>query len=366
MDEANIIPFSNMFKVLTYFSKENYIFSIYKCKSRVHLNSSNSSQFYFTLSKSYLVNICRFLIIQLKISAIMLTSFRSADMWFFYLGDFQLFPLIISKILKKRTFLILGGFAEKELSQKDKNIYANIYANIFKLVKKANLFLADMVIIYSQRIIESWMLEKYRSKLFIAHEHFIDFELFDYEIKLQKRKNIVAYIGRLSEEKGIINFLGAVDSILRRGEDIEFLVIGDGKLKEEVIGYIEKSNFKNKLKFVQWIPHEELPSYLNKIKLLVLPSYSEGLPNIIIEAMSCGTPVLASKVGAIPDIIFEGTTGFLMENNTPECISINILKIIKTGSLEEISENARKLVLQQFSYVSTIARWEILFENNLQ
>jgi glycosyltransferase involved in cell wall biosynthesis len=66
-----------------------------------------------------------------------------------------------------------------------------------------------------------------------------------------------------------------------------------------------------------WISHDDLPNYLNRFWLLVLPSYTERFPGIMLEAMSCGTPVLATPVGVIPDVIIGEKTGFIMENSTP-------------------------------------------------
>jgi glycosyltransferase involved in cell wall biosynthesis len=112
-----------------------------------------------------------------------------------------------------------------------------------------------------------------------------------------------------------------------------------------------------------WIPHDELPDYLNELKLLILPSYTEGLPNIMLEAMACGTPVLATPVGAIPDVIKEGRTGFIMENNSPGCIAENMMRALEYPDLDRIVENARELVKKEFTYGAAVERYRKILED---
>ena len=74
-------------------------------------------------------------------------------------------------------------------------------------------------------------------------------------------------------------------------------------MKDNIEAYLVKNNLSDTVKLTGWIPHGELPKYLNELKLLVVPSYTEGLPNIVLEAMACGTPILETSVGGIPDFI---------------------------------------------------------------
>lgn len=65
---------------------------------------------------------------------------------------------------------------------------------------------------------------------------------------------------------------------------------------------MKQSNLNDKVSLVGRVSYDEVPRYLNQLKLLVILSYSEGFPNTVLEAMACGTPVLATRVGAVPDI----------------------------------------------------------------
>jgi glycosyltransferase involved in cell wall biosynthesis len=79
--------------------------------------------------------------------------------------------------------------------------------------------------------------------------------------------------------------------------------------------------------------------------------------------MACGTPVLATPVGAIPDVIIDGKTGFIMENNSPECIAENVRRALDSPDLERIADAGRRFVEENFTFERVVERWkEVLKE----
>jgi glycosyltransferase involved in cell wall biosynthesis len=175
---------------------------------------------------------------------------------------------------------------------------------------------------------------------------------------LVDRKNIIGYIGRLSSEKGIMNFVKSMPYILDNCRETVFMVGGDGPLTKEIKEYINDNNLQSHVKIMGWIPHQELPEYLNDIKLLVLPSFTEGLPNIMLEAMACGTPVLTTPVGSIPDFIEDGETGFIMEDNSPKSLAQNVFRGLSHPNMDIIAKNARRLVEQEFSFEKAVESYK--------
>jgi glycosyltransferase involved in cell wall biosynthesis len=241
-----------------------------------------------------------------------------------------------------------------------KNI--SLLDRITKFLEIINYIFSNRIIVYSTNLIKEWSIEKYKNKIYIAHEHFIDFDKFKIKKNLDERENVVGYIGRLSEEKGVLNFIKAIPEIIEKENEIEFLVGGDGQLRDKIERYLEEKDLNDKVELKGWIPHDELPNYLNELKLLVLPSYTEGLPNSMLEAMACGTPVLATPVGAIPDVIRDGETGFIMENNSPECIAENVIRALNDSNLDIIVKNARELVEKDFTYEAAVERYRTILE----
>jgi glycosyltransferase involved in cell wall biosynthesis len=83
----------------------------------------------------------------------------------------------------------------------------------------------------------------------------------------------------------------------------------------------------------------------------------------MLEAMACGTPVLATPVGAIPDVIKDGETGFIMEDNSPECIARNIIRALNHPNLEQIAQNARALVEKEFTFEKAVERYREILDS---
>jgi glycosyltransferase involved in cell wall biosynthesis len=83
----------------------------------------------------------------------------------------------------------------------------------------------------------------------------------------------------------------------------------------------------------------------------------------MLEAMACGTPILASPVGAIPDLIKDGETGFIMADNSPECIARNIIRALNHPYLEKIADNGRALVEKEFTFEKAVERYRELLNS---
>ena len=290
---------------------------------------------------------------------------RNTDLLIFFIGtDILLFPILTAKLFHKKVVLALAGSSFNSSTTSNSS-----FSKLIKIFENFNRQLSNCIIIYSFNLIKEWNLEKYVNKISIAGEHFLNLDKFKIKKNIDKRKNLIGYIGRFSEEKGILNFLKAIEiqnNKIEEKTDLKFLIGGEGKEHDRIVKFLNEKKLNDKVILTGWIPNNDLVNYLNELKLLIIPSYTEGLPNILLEAMACGTPVLASPVGAIPDIIKDGKTGFIMEDNDSECIVKNIERALKFQNLEEIVINARDLIERKFTFEFAMNRYKKILYNLLE
>ena len=305
-----------------------------------------------------LARIAKYIPIQLRITYRFAWTLRKVDLWIFFTGGLASpLPILIGKLLGKKTLLVYPASDVEIMRAQSK-----ILPKPMELLSRASSIISDKIIVYSQTLIAQYNLQKYIHKISIANEYFIDIDRFKIRHKFDERENLVAYVGRLSQEKGALNFVRAIPEILQERDDIKFLVGGDGPLRNKIENAVDEKRLNGKIKLTGWIPHDKLPDYINKLKLIVLPSYTEGLPAIMLEAMACGTPVLVTPVGAIPDVIKHGETGLIMENNTPKSIARNILKAMGYPGLSKIAQNARKLIEREYTYEDTVEQYKVALD----
>jgi len=337
----------NLVKILSSLSRNLYVLgpnTILRSGGNIHLYSVRSSRAEYALAQ--VVNQAGF---QLRMSYRLARLSRKVDLWIFFGGEGLLLPMLTAKLFRAKVALALAGYLEKE-----SEFRKNILYKPFSVLKRINCRLADRIVIYSPRLIEDWRLERHKDKILIAHEHFLDFAKFSMQRPLGQRHSLLGYIGRLDPEKGILNLLEAIPRILEKDDDATFLIGGDGPLRPKVEERLNQTKPGSRASFAGWISHDDMPEYLNKLKLFILPSYTEGISNIMLEAMACGTPVLATPVGAIPDIIKDGETGFITEDNSPECLTANIMRALNHPELERIADNGRALVEREFTCDKTV------------
>lgn len=287
---------------------------------------------YDTRNNGIISTAIKYFLMQIKYSLSIIRNRNRINLVFFWISSSLAVPMVTAKILGKKTFIMATGNVSNT-------------PQWFKIFEMLNYYLADSIGVESKSVIKHMNIIKY-------HEKIIPFHLYvDKNFKLIKdydrRENIVGYIGRLSKEKGILEFLDSIELLLKSDSDLKIFIGGSGPLIDSVKRRVK--NLSDNVEFVDWIPHSHLVNPLNNLKLLVLPSYSEGLPNIMIEAMACGTPVLATPVGGIPDVIIDGETGFILEDNSPNNIADNVIKALNSPNLEMISKNGIKFVENEYT-----------------
>jgi len=137
---------------------------------------------------------------------------------------------------------------------------------------------------------------------------------------IEHDKFTLIFLGRLGERKGIYDLL----DVLSEHKDefagkIEFLFGGDGDV-DEVLSIIKQNGIENIAKYQGWVDGNKKEKLLNIADAYILPSYNEGLPISILEAMSYSLPVISTKVGGIPEILENGENGYIMEPGDNEAI----------------------------------------------
>jgi glycosyltransferase involved in cell wall biosynthesis len=287
---------------------------------------------------------------------------RDTDTFIFFLGaQFLVLPTLVLKLLGNEVIAMPGGVLTKTWSTNDAS-----KTTADSVIFWISIFLADKLILYSENMSTEGNLTRFAPKTIFAQRCIVDFNKFRPMIQLADRPKIVGFVGRLSEEKGILNFAHAIRLIVAAEAEIRFVICGEGGLSNSLKAILGVQGL-DRTNLIGWVDHDQIPSLLNSMMLLVIPSYSEGLPNVMVEAMACGTPVLATRVGAIPDEIEEGKTGFLLKTNDPEEIARSVIDCLRDEPrLTTVAELARKQAQLRFSKEAQAQKWGRLLPELIQ
>ena len=151
----------------------------------------------------------------------------------------------------------------------------------------------------------------------------------------------VCYLGRLKRYKRVDFLLQAMRVVFSKIPEARLTVLGDGDALGELVRLSGELGIKDKVSFRGWVNKDEKARTLQRAHLLVNTSPKEGWGLTGIEAMGCGTPVVASNSPGLRDSVVDGVTGFLVEHGDVERLAERIIEILKNGDLRErLSENA--------------------------
>jgi len=302
----------------------------------------------------------RFLRNQLRLARVVWQ--RDEGVILFFGAIAYLIPVLAAKLSGKTVVLEPRGDVPLTLrlrwQKRVPNRLAQFLAGAVWLLEQIGYRLADVIVTYTPSMAEELGLDRFESKLYSNGARFVDTKRFDTRTPFSERERTVGFIGRLDVEKRVPELAVAAQ---RLPNHIRFVFVGDGDYRESLEEKLSEEIKSGQVDVVGWVDHDEIPEQLNRLQLVVVPSHpTEGLPTVILESLACGTPVAATPVAGVPDIVRDGETGFLLSEYRPEPIAELIEDCLSRDDLGRISAMGRDLIESKYSFDAAVLRYREL------
>ncbi len=175
-------------------------------------------------------------------------------------------------------------------------------------------------------------------------------------------------VGRLCEQKGQLLLVEAIAMLHRRGMSLNLVLAGDGEMRADVERAVALAGLESQVTITGWISADEVRDQLERARALVLPSFGEGLPVVIMEAMARGRPVLTTYIAGIPELVRDGVEGMLVPAGDVAALAdaIERLLTMTPRELATIGKAAQERVFERHSAATEAAKLARIFELGTQ
>jgi glycosyltransferase involved in cell wall biosynthesis len=271
----------------------------------------------------------------------------------FYRGDFYVRSLIDLNLVNLPTVITKHGLPPQY----------PLRNRLYTYLDKRPTRLATKVIAvdgHTKRVLVNfWKIPEYKIQLIHnpapSMEKTGDEELSDLRQKLNFNTSIfiVLYLGRIEEDKGVNELFAAHESIHKKGLKLYTLFVGDGASKNSLMDRARSSPYGEFIRFVDQQLY--VGPYLALADLVILPSYAEGLPMVLLESMAAAKPIVASNVGGIPDLVDHGINGFLVPPKDIEQLASAITCLVNNPEvMAEMGKRGQEKARTEFSLDSVV------------
>lgn len=256
----------------------------------------------------------------------------------------SLFILKSYKMNKKIILHIHGSEFEKFYKDECNAILKKYVRNIFRKCNKIIALSDEWKLILSE----------------IENENKIEVLYNSIEIKENKNskdysKKKILFLGRIGQRKGVYDILEVAPQIIYKHPDVEFIIAGDGEV-DKFRKLCEKKQINKNVNILGWTAGDKKIELLNEATVYLLPSYNEGMPISILEAMSYRLPIVSSNIGGIPQLVTDGEEGYLFNaGDVSELVRI-LDKILSDSKLREhLGTNSFNKVSEKFNLEKNIS-----------
>lgn len=262
------------------------------------------------------------------------------------------------KLLKKKVVLATDAFQGFDWWSWSRlvNIVMFLYAHT---IGYAILKTADHVVLYHEGLVKR--AQSLRLRFSVIHNG-IDPDVFTKatpanDIVQKKDEIIVAYIGRLDQIKGYLDYLAVAKDITATHPNIFFYLVGNTLNREDIVRRYQSKNI------IFTGVRKDIPSFLKAVDILVLPTYGDGLPNVIMEAMAAGLPCISTTINGIPYLIKHQETGLLFQPGDKKTLRQHILSLCENEKLRQSYGLAgHKKIIAEFNWNLNVNQYYQLFD----
>lgn len=175
------------------------------------------------------------------------------------------------------------------------------------------------------------------------------------------RSVVIAGVGRHSPEKGIDQLVEAMRLVAAESETAGLILIGDGPDRASLEAQVRSAGLAPNVAFAGF--RSDIDELLPGADILAQGSYTEGLPNVVLEACAAGLPVVATDVGGTCEIVDDGANGYLVPSGQPAALAARLLDLVRSPELRRtMGSRGRDLVRTRFSFAQQAAEFEDVFE----
>lgn len=175
---------------------------------------------------------------------------------------------------------------------------------------------------------------------------------------------LVGIVGRIVGVKNHQMFLQVAQLILKQRPDAYFVIIGDGDLRTQIEAEAQTLGISDHLRFAGWIT--DLTMVYRALDLVLMTSLNEGLPVSLIEAMAAGVPVIATRVGGVPDLLENGELGGIVASQDSAAMAAQALDLLRDGKGSARVQHTREVALSRYSIETSAGKTDALYRKLLK
>jgi glycosyltransferase involved in cell wall biosynthesis len=212
-----------------------------------------------------------------------------------------------------------------------------------------------------------WCSSEHWSKIHVVHCGVDKLFLTQPHIPVPARPHLVC-VGRLCEQKGHLVLIEAASRLATEGLPFKLLLVGDGPLRSQIEARIAQLGLQDHIEITGWASNTEVQQHLLASRAMVLPSFAEGLPVVIMESLALGRPVISTYVAGIPELVEPGTCGWLVPPGSVDSLTEAMRAALQlpVEKLEQMGKAGALRVAEQHDAAIEASKLAMLFRSNIE